>query len=196
MIQDMKSSLLKTIILIFLSLLIWNSILHAATREESAEKFAEQAAQYSRQKGKHFLAVAYINRAIKLQPKRAELYYKRAMILGRVGQYAPAISDLNRFVNNKKYPHAIRFRADCFMALGIFQKAAKDYTVFLRFDPKDGKVWSYLTEALALMGRKDLALDAARKGLATGSHWSKRLSELQRKILMGEMITPHKPFSN
>ncbi len=192
----MKSSLLKTSILIVLSLLIWDSILYAATREERAEQFAEQAAQYSRQEGKQFLAVAYINRAIKLQPKRVELYYKRAFILGRVGQYALAISDFNRFVNNRKYPHAIRFRADCFMALGMLQKAVEDYTAFLRFDPKDGKVWSYLTESLALMGRKDLALDAARKGLATGSHWSKRLRELQRKVLLGEMITPHKPFSN
>ncbi len=168
----------------------------AATRQERADNFAKQADQYSRQKGKHFLAIAYINNAIKLQPKRADLYYKRAHILGRIGQYARAIKDFNRFVNSRKYPHAIRFRADCFMALGMFQNAVNDYTVFLRGAPKDGKVWSYLTEALAFMGRRDLALDAARKGLKTGSHWSKRLSELRRKILSGESITPHKPLSN
>lgn len=168
----------------------------AATRHEIADRLAEQADRYSRQRGNQFLAISYINKAINLQPKRADLYYQRAFILGRAGRYVHAINDFNRFVNSRKYSHAIRFRADCFMALGMFQKAVNDYMVFLRNAPKDGKVWSYLAEALFFMGRSDLALDATRKGLATGSHWSKRLSELRKKIMAGERITPHKPLSN
>lgn len=185
-----------TIVLLIIISLFGCTSLQAATRQEIADRLAEQADQYSRQIGKQYLAIPYINKAIELQPKRTDLYYKRAFIFGRAGRYGNAINEFNKFVNNRKYPHAIRFRADCFMALGMFQNAAKDYTIFLRFDPKDGKVWSYLTEALALMGRKYLALGAAEKGLATGSHWSKRLNELKRKILLGENITPHKPLSN
>jgi hypothetical protein len=46
------------------------------------------------------------------------------------------------------------------------------------------------------MGKKDAALSAVRKGLATGSHWEGRLKTLQMQILTGEQITPHKPLSN
>jgi predicted Zn-dependent protease len=82
------------------------------------------------------------------------------------------------------------------MALGYYQKASEDYLVFLRRAPKDGKVWSYLVEAYALMKRSDLALAAINRGLATGSHWSGKLKELQMQIMMGQKITPHRPFSN
>lgn len=179
-----------------LSIIFCQGISHAVTVQEYVDHLVGQAESFSRQAGKQTLAVAYMNKAIQLQPNRAGLYYKRARIFGRAGMYVNAIKDLNRLVNNKSYPHAIRFRGDCYLALGLFQRAVKDYTAFLRFDPKDGKVWTYLTEALALMGRRDLALEAVRKGLATQSHWAKRLNELQRQIVMGERITPHSPFSN
>jgi tetratricopeptide (TPR) repeat protein len=172
------------------------SFSHAVTRQEYVNNLINQAEKYSKQNGKQAIALAYINEAIKLDPRNANLYYKRASIFGHMGQYPYAIEDLNKFVNNSKYPHAIRLRADCFMAIGEFQRAANDYSVFLSHAPNDGKVWSYLTEALALMGKKEAAMAATRKGLATNSHWSSRLNELQMKILLGEKIIPHKPFSN
>ena len=73
---------------------------------------------------------------------------------------------------------------------------ANDYSVFLGRASKDGKVWSFLVEFLALMGKKEAALSAARKGIATGSHWGARLRTLQKQILMGEKNTPHNPLSN
>ena len=162
----------------------------------NVESLIAMAERLSKEEGKEYLAIRYINEAIKQQPKRTELYYKRAFILGRARQYVYAIQDFNIFVKHKNYPHAIRFRADCYMALGNYPQAARDYMTFLRKQPEDGKVWSYLAEAFALMGDRNSALDATGKGLATKSHWSPRLLELQKSILLNEKIKPHKPFSN
>ncbi len=167
-----------------------------SSAQASVDSLVAQAEQYSRQEGNESLALKYINAAIKLQPKREDLYYRRAFILGRAGQYIYSVKEFNRFVKNSKYPHAIRFRGDCFMALGDYRQAAKDYSAFLGSSPADGKVWSYLVEVLALMGARQAALEAAAKGLATGSHWSERLQELQESILLNRIIKPHKPFSN
>jgi tetratricopeptide (TPR) repeat protein len=164
--------------------------------QTSVESLVAQAEQFSRQEGKEFLALKYINAAIKLQPKREDLYYRRAFILGRAGQYIYAVKEFNRFVKSLKYPHAVRFRGDCFMALGDYRQAAKDYSAFLNSAPMDGKVWSYLAEALVLMGARQAALDTIAKGMATESHWSERLRELRESILLNKSIKPHKPFSN
>lgn len=156
---------------------------------------AKKADAYSKQ-GNHPLAFSYINKAIKLQPDNYSLYYTRAFILGRAGQYSRAIKEFSRFVKKDNYPHAIRFRADCFMAINQLQRAANDYAMFLRVAPKDGKVWSYLAETLTLMGNNKSALDALSRGLSTNSHWSDRLLVLQKQILSGQRIIPHKPLSN
>jgi tetratricopeptide (TPR) repeat protein len=149
-------------------------------------------------------AIAVYNRAIKLQPNNLSLYYGRATSWGKMGNYINAIRDFTTVIkhdrsgeNNKpRFPHAWRFRADCFMALGYLSNAMADYSRFLRFSPKDGKVWSYLAEAYYLMGRRELALQAIQRGLETGPHWSKKLRKLQLQVLKGEKITPHKPLSN
>jgi predicted Zn-dependent protease len=142
------------------------------------------------------METSYINKAIQLQPGNNQLYYRRAMIMGRIGMYAPAIREFSRFVHLKGYPHAVRFRGDCFMALNDMQSAARDYLSFLRKAPRDGKVWLYLAEAYALMGDKRSALEAINRGLAAGSHWSKALDELRTRILTNQAIRAHKPLSN
>lgn len=173
--------------------LIYSGSVLAQSRVDS---LVAQAETFSRQEGKEYLAVSYINEAIKLQPQREELYYKRAFILGRASLYAYAIRDFTRFVGRKQYPHAIRFRGDCYVGIGDYANAAKDYADFVRLAPSDGKVWFYLAEALALGGNRQAALDAISKGLASGSHWSDRLRELQEDILMNQTIKPHKPLAN
>lgn len=163
---------------------------------QNVQTLVSKAQQYSRQKNKSQLAISYINKAIKLQPRNQQLYYQRALILGRAGMYSAAIPELSRFARMKEFPHAIRFRADCFMAMNDMRSATRDYFAFLRKEPKDGKVWFYLAEAYVLMGDKKSALAAINKGLATGSHWSKKLKNLRIQILTNQIVKPHKPFSN
>ena len=167
----------------------------AVTVQQKVNTLTSQAIKYSKQ-GKGLQALQYINQAIKIQPRNQNLYYQRAFILGRAGIYSKAIQEFTRFSQMKGYPHAIRFRADCFMAVDDMRSAVKDYLTFLRKESKDGKVWSYLAEAYALMGDTRSALAAVNKGLSTGSHWSGRLNSLKGQILRGEKIIPHKPLSN
>ena len=185
---------------IFLLTLCWLSlgaVVVAANTNPQIEALVRNADIYSKQ-GNHVVALQLLDQAIRISPGDLGLYYKRAGMYGDAGHYVNAIKDLNQVINrgNNKFPHAIRFRADCFMALGYYQKASEDYLAFLRKAPKDGKVWSYLVETYALMGRKQLALQTVNKGLATNSHWSGKLKKLQVQIMTGQKITPHKPFSN
>ncbi|WP_425484216.1 tetratricopeptide repeat protein [Desulfobacter latus] len=39
------------------------------------------------------MAFQYINKAIRIQPKRSDLYYNRAFIIGRAGNYGKAIKE-------------------------------------------------------------------------------------------------------
>ncbi len=177
--------------------LIFAVCLCAETNQNYVDKLASQAEKLSNQEGKEALALKYISEAIRLQPKRVELYYKRAFILGKAGQYVYAIKEFNRFVNLKEYPHAVAFRGDCFMAVGNYAQAAKDYTVFLREYPQSGKVWSYLAEAFALVGNQRAALQAIDRGLNTvARQWHGRLQSLRELILTNQRIIPHKPLSN
>ena len=169
----------------------------AANRNPRIEALVRNADAYSKQ-GNSAVALQLYEQAIRMDPGNLNLYYKRAGVYGDAGHYVNAIKDLNQVINRGKgkFGHAIRFRADCFMALGYYQQAVADYLAFLRIAPKDGKVWSYLVEAYAQMGQKQLALQAVNKGLATNSHWSDKLKKLRIQVMTGQRIKPHKPFSN
>lgn len=177
--------------------------------EQKVKALTKMATTHSK-KGNYTLALQMYDQAIQLQPSNLGLYYGRAFASGRSKNYLAAIRDFTRVIRtdkmnarknktSRKFGHAPRFRADCYMALGNMQKAAKDYIEFhggfQNSKSKDGKVWSYLAEAFSLMGRNDLALKAIQKGLPTG-RWTGRLRSLQQQILTGKRITPHKPLSN
>lgn len=190
--------MLRRLSLVFLIIfgVLCVSYADAITRQEYAHKLISQARQMSKQKGKEFLALSYANEAVKAYRQDLNIRYERAFILGRTGLYEDAIREFSMFMKLKGFPHAVRFRADCYMALGDMQRAAIDYKAFLKSESRDGKVWSYLVEALVLSGQREAALAAANKGIATGSHWTGRLQNLQKKILLGEKIVAHKPLSN
>lgn len=168
----------------------------AETLQKKTDILVEVANYNSRKVKNHELAIQYINQAIKLQPSRTDLYYHRAFILGRAGIYQQAAKEFSRFVNQEKYNHAIRFRADCYFGMGMFDLAATDYTEFLKQYPKDGKVWSYLVEALYLMGNSQDALKACKIGISSRSHWTEKLMKLQKQILSGQSIKPHNLLAN
>ena len=185
-------------VILFWSVLLFlsgGSVVFGQSAGEYVDQLAKQAAHESK-KGNYSMAFQYINKAIGIQPKRIDLYYNRAFIIGRAGDYGKAIKEFSRFVSHKEFSHAIRFRADCYMAIGMYERAVKDYLNFLKEQPKDGKVWFYLAEAFALAGNTKAALGAVQKGLSTGSHWSNKLMSLKEKIITGKPIIPHKPFSN
>jgi len=191
----------KSFIVISVLLLLaqFNSV-EAISRQQYAHKLASQAEMMSKQKGKNFLAISYINEAIKLQPSNLGMYYKRVSVYGRAGLYAEAIKDLNLILKNdplrKKFPSSLKYRAECFAALGAYQQALSDYSTFLRQAPKSGKLWYYYAELLWFVGNRDKALAAISQGLQTGSHWVGKMRFLQKQIFENKKVVLHKPFSN
>jgi len=143
-------------------------------------------------------ALKYVNQAIRLQPKNIEAYNLRAFIYGRCGRYMNAIKDFTfviKYGKTRTAP-AHRFRADCFFQLGYMRAAIKDYHTFLKVNPTDGKVWSYLAEAYYAVGDIKNALESINRGLKGGTHWAGRLQSLRKSFLLGEQIEYHAPLKN
>ncbi|NDY72407.1 hypothetical protein DO021_12105 [Desulfobacter hydrogenophilus] len=177
----------------------------AVTVSQKVHFLLTKAEDYSKNKGRHDLALMICNKAIKLQPSNSEGYYRRAFVLGRMGDYFNAIKNFSLVIKKDeknpklKYPSARKFRGDCFMGLGYMQNAVDDYSAMLKRShksDKSGKIWFYMAEALSLMNKKKLSLQAIENGCATGSHWCAKMKLLQKKILTGKKIIPHKPLSN
>ena len=161
----------------------------------------KNAETYSRE-GDYARALQMYNRAIEVAPGEPGLHYRRAYVYGRSGHYMSAINDLTMVIqadeNNAKlkFPAARKFRAECYAVSGLLSKAVEDYTFLLRKNPGSGKLWHYLAEVFAVMQRRDLALKAIERGLATNTHWNGKLKALQGRIMAGQKITLHPPFSN
>lgn len=172
----------------------------AVSREEYANSLSQQAEQYSKQKGKEFLALGYINEAIKLQPSNLNNYYRRAFVLGRARLYAAAINDLNLVIRNdpgnKKFPSALKYRAECYAAMNDIDNAIKDYRRMLKRAPKSDKLWLYYAELLWFAGMKSESLKAIEMGYLANGHRRGKLKNLHKKILSGERVKLHTPFSN
>ena len=177
----------------------------AASTEQKIEALLNQAEKISQDRANHMTVLQLCNEAVRLQPREVGTYYKCGLILGRMGDYVSAVKNFSYVITNDgnggrfKYPAARKFRADCFMGLGMLQNAIEDYSHIVKQNPKSdksGKIWFYLAEALTLANRKDLALNAIEQGCGTGSHWCERMRLLQGKILKGEKVVAHKPLSN
>jgi tetratricopeptide (TPR) repeat protein len=186
--------------------LIWACIFadqpsYGSTVEGRAGEFVNAAEKYSKS-GDHTNALRHILIASKMAPGDMELIYSRAAIYGRAGFYAQAVKDLSRviredeFLQKRRYPSARKFRAECLAILGQYVKSSADYQWLLKRHPGNGNIWYYLAELYAVMLRNDLALAAIDKGLSTKSHWKQRLKLLQKKIILGESVSLHAPFSN
>ena len=186
-----------TIVILFL---IFGLVLTQFTSAYSQDKVAfllNNAKHLSKQE-QYLQALNYVNQAIRLQPQNIQAYNLRGFIYGRSGQYIKAIQNFTIVIKYGKtrIVAAHRFRADCFFQLGNMKAAIKDYHTFLKVNPKDGKVWSYLAEAYYATGDIKNAHKSINRGLKGGSHWAGRLQSLRNSFLLGEQIEYHEPLRN
>ncbi len=170
------------------------------TLQQNVKMLVAKADQSLRHESQKHLAVDYINRAIKLQPLNLGLHYKRAFIFGRLNLYHEAIRSLNFVIandpNRRKFPSALKYRAECYAAIGDYARAVSDYHKMLSRGRGDGKIWYYFAELLWFLGDHGQALGAIDRGLMTDSHWKGKLLKLREKILTGKKAQLHIPFSN
>jgi tetratricopeptide (TPR) repeat protein len=162
------------------------------------------AENYTKQRN-HGMALAMYSQAIRIQPGDLELYYRRAASYGRAGYYQNAIKDLTLVINSDeisgkmRYTSARKFRAECYSALGYYEKAIADYRYMLNAkesSAKIAKIYYYLAELYAFIQRNDLAITTINSGLKIKSSWSVKLNELHKKIMTGQIIKLHLPFTN
>jgi len=187
------------------TLLIWAMVISSAaaqsgTVEQNVKLLVAKADQCLRQESRKHLAIDYINRAVKLQPRNLQLYYKRAFIYGRLKYYTEAIKNLDFVVHNDpgsiRFPSALKYRAECYAAMGIYAKAVADYRTLLEKSSEAGKIWLYYAELLWFLGDRHQALNAIDNGLKVKTHWRVRLVELRKKVVTGQRVQLHTPFSN
>ncbi|WP_020589549.1 tetratricopeptide repeat protein [Desulfobacter curvatus] len=199
--QYIQRLIFLNIVLLIVSIIVNVSVTNALTVDQKVQTLLSKA-EYLSKKGNHQMAMKFCNKAIKLQPNNLAGYYVRGFVFGRMEVYISAIKNFSLVIkkdekNNKlKFPAARKFRADCYLGLRSYKYAVKDYLSLLKRSPKSGKIWYYLAETYAVIGEKNAALSAIKKGCNTGSHWCDHMKVLQQKILLGEKITPHKPLSN
>jgi tetratricopeptide (TPR) repeat protein len=83
-----------------------------------------------------FLAVSSV------YAETAEEYSKRGVANEEQGNYAQAISDLNKAIEiNPKYAEAYANRGDVYFSEGNFSQAISDYTKAIGIDPKNAKAY-------------------------------------------------------
>lgn len=87
--------------------------------------------------GKPEKALGDFNRAIKIDPNRADGYLGRANTLNTMGQYNDALEDYARALEiDPKLANAYINRASAYSHLGEYKKAIADYEKGLELDPK------------------------------------------------------------
>ena len=87
--------------------------------------------------GKPERALEDFNRAIKIDPQRADGYLGRANTLNTMGQYHEALEDYDRALEiDPKLANAYVNRGSAYSHLGETEKAIADYEKGLELDPK------------------------------------------------------------
>jgi len=182
------------------TLLAGNVLAQTGTVEQNVKILVAKANQCLRHESRKHLAVDYINRAVKLQPRNLQLYYKRAFIYGRLKYYTEAIKNLDFIVRSDpralRFPSALKYRAECYAAIGVYGKAVTDYRTLLKHSSESGKVWFYYAELLWFLGDRQQALKSIDKGLKVKTHWRSKLIALRKNVIAGQRVQLHTPFSN
>ncbi|MEE4261522.1 MAG: tetratricopeptide repeat protein [Desulfobacteraceae bacterium] len=87
--------------------------------------------------GKPDRALEDFNRAIKIDPQRADGYLGRANTLNTMGRYEDALKDYERVLEiDSKLANAYINRGSAYSHLGEYEKAIADYEKGLELDPK------------------------------------------------------------
>lgn len=85
-------------------------------------------------------AIAYFDRAITAQPRRAEAFVGRGMAYYALGEYAQAIKDFSTAIQLKPdYEDAYIYRGKAYRALRQPERANADFTTATQVNPASGK---------------------------------------------------------
>lgn len=114
--------------------------------------------------GQYEKAIAYLGKAISLNPNYAEPYYNRGTVYGRLGQYQRTIDDCSEALRLKPdYVNAYNNRGNAYAALGLYRKAIENYSSAIHLMPDYIPVYINRGDAYLKSGdEKSACLDAHR----------------------------------
>jgi tetratricopeptide (TPR) repeat protein len=98
--------------------------------------FAEKLGDECFARGESDAAITNYNKALKVHPDNAEIYYKRGLVSHEICDYAGAIADYTQAINiNPNYAKAYNKRGFSRYQIGDYEAAIEDYTQAIRINP-------------------------------------------------------------
>ena len=111
------------------------------------------------EKGQYDQAITEFTKAIKLEPKLAEVYYNRGVAYGEKGQDNQAISDYTKAIElNPKFAWAYYNRGNAYEEKGHYDQAISDYTKAIELNPRDADVYNNRGLVYVEKGQHDQAI--------------------------------------
>lgn len=118
-------------------------------------------------------AIDHYSRAIEINPSNSQYYTVRADAHRQMGQIDAAIQDLKAAIAyDDKYPRAYKARADLFMVLNDYGRAAEDYVKYLHLNRNDAETMISAADALLKSGNPRDALQYCHDALDAVPNWS------------------------
>jgi Tfp pilus assembly protein PilF len=100
-----------------------------------------QRASHLAEAGKHEVALANYEQAIKVAPGKATPLTSRARYWMQQREFTKAVADATKAIDTEFSHPALSIRGDAYLQLGDFDKAIADYTSAKRLDPAVGQAY-------------------------------------------------------
>jgi tetratricopeptide (TPR) repeat protein len=105
-------------------------------------------------------AIEYLNKAIKLQPDAADVYFIRATAYYDLGQPQLAIKDYNEAIRLKPdYASAYYNRGNAYASFRQYERASKDYNEAIHLEPNYAMAYYSLGNAYLKLGQPQRAIE-------------------------------------
>ncbi len=112
-------------------------------------------------------AIASFNKAVALNPKNGELFFKRSSIYLELNRKEEALEDMNRVIAlMPKLPYYYEIRADINLSLRLKEAAFKDCEVAIALGGGNAKVYKLKSGALIDLGKREEALEAVSHAIS------------------------------
>ena len=106
------------------------------------------------------------NKAIELNPKNTQAYFKLASYYILNKQYGLAITELNKAVFiDDQYGLAFNYRGICYQRIGRMKESIRDHTKALELDPNNAHAYVMRSQAYRIVNRLDDALKDGEKAI-------------------------------
>ena len=118
------------------------------------------------EEGQYDRAIAYLNKAIEINPRYAKAYSYRGSAYAGKGHYDKAISDCNKAIAiNPRDAHAYGYRGIVHFNKGQYDKAISDFNKAIEINPRDAEVYNSRGGAYLAKGKINRTISDCNKAI-------------------------------